>query len=117
MGDALIVDDDRDLCDILREYFTMLGVAPCLIAHSMEEVQALPTLPRDLAVLDINLGPNAPSGIDVHHWLDAHGFAGRLVYLTGHARSSPLVRSVLELPNVTLLSKPVSMDELKRLVR
>lgn len=117
MTDALIVDDDRDLCLLMSELLVMLGVASCVVAHSMEEVQRLPSLPRDLAVLDINLGRDKPSGIDVHHWLNEHGFAGRIVYLTGHARSSALVSEALELPNVTLFTKPVSVEQLASLLR
>ena len=95
----------------------MIGVTSCVVAHSLEEVKHLESIPRDLALLDINLGANAPSGVDVHHWLDEHGFHGQIVYLTGHARTSPLVAETLQLPNVTVLSKPVSVEELDSLVR
>jgi CheY-like chemotaxis protein len=96
----------------MREVFGMLGVARCVVAHSMTEVQGLSYIPQDVAILDINLGRDAPSGIDVCHWLRGNDFRGRTVFLTGHAQSSPLVRKALELPNTTLLTKPVSVERL-----
>src|SRR5579862_5380074 len=44
-----------------------------------------------LAILDVNLGPGCPSGLDAHSWLAAEHFSGRIVFLTGHAQSYPLV--------------------------
>lgn len=53
MTEVLIVDvdDDVDLCMILRESFIMLGVASCIAVHSMPELERVPSVPRDLAVL------------------------------------------------------------------
>lgn len=117
MTDVLIVDDDQDFCVILREFFLMLGVTECVVVRSMDELETLPSIPKDLAIVDINLGPNRPSGFAVRRWLDAHGFTGEIVYLTGHPRSSPLVSEALSCTNVPLLSKPACAEELANLVR
>ena len=70
-----------------------------------------------LALLDINLGAGVPSGLDAYRWLKDNGFPGRTVFLTGHARSHPLVREARELTHVQVLSKPIESAVLLALVR
>jgi FixJ family two-component response regulator len=44
-----------------------------------------------VAIIDINLGANRRSGIDAYAWLRSEGYTGRIVFLTGHASTHPLV--------------------------
>src|SRR4051794_8617932 len=113
----LVVDDDVDLADILREVLSSEGVAVS-VAHSLAEVQAVrgEALESALAILDVNLGLGCPSGLDVSAWLRTQGFPGRVVFHTGHARSHPLVRAAASEPGAQILSKPIDVAALEGLI-
>ena len=110
---AALLDDDNDLLEILAE---LLQGRHCqsLLAHSLEELKALgpAVLAVDVAVLDINLGAGQPSGIDAYDWLVSQNFAGRLLFLTGHAHSHPLVARAERLKRAVVLAKPLDGDVL-----
>jgi DNA-binding NtrC family response regulator len=105
---AVLLDDDADLLDILSELLEQRGCR-CLLARSLDELKALgpEALAADVAVLDINLGAGQPSGIDAYDWLLSQGFAGRLLFLTGHAHAHPLVARAERLNRATVLDKPL----------
>ena len=88
-------------------------------AASYEEMvrQKDTVLSCSLALLDVNLGAGVHSGLDALRWLQAQGFPGRAVFLTGHAHSHPLVREAHELKDVKVLSKPVGAKELMALLK
>jgi ActR/RegA family two-component response regulator len=70
-----------------------------------------------LAILDINLGAGQPSGLDALNWLNERRFSGRTVFLTGHARTFPLVEEARrQHGDIEVLSKPVSSAELLALL-
>jgi FixJ family two-component response regulator len=116
---VLVLEDDADLRSILCELLSLSGADACVSAGSVQDMQRKRTeaLGCGLALLDINLGAGVPSGLDAYHWLKENGFSGRNVFLTGHARSHPLVREALELKNVQVLSKPIESKVLLALVR
>lgn len=115
---VLVLEDDGDLRSILCELLSLSGADACVSAGSFEELRrkGAEALGCGLALLDINLGAGVPSGLDAHRWLQDNGFPGRTVFLTGHARSHPLVREALELKNVQVLSKPIESSALVALV-
>ena len=106
---VLILDDDEDLRVTMSEVLSATCHVECM---SVPDVESM-ILARDrvlqcsLALLDINLGFGKPSGLDARAWLDENGFAGRIVLLTGHAATHPLVRDVVASGGVTILQKPV----------
>ncbi len=115
---VLFVDDDPDLCAIMNETFFRLGARRCHTVSSLQEVQEMGGQIHDfdLAVLDINLGPGLPNGVEVFHWLEDHGFEGRIVFLTGHAHDDPRVVTAAAITGAVILSKPVRSDDLRRLM-
>lgn len=115
---VLVLEDDADLRSILCELLSLSGADVGVSAGSLEELrrERAAALGCGLALLDINLGAGVPSGLDVYRWLRDNGFSGRTVFLTGHARSHPLVREALELKNVQVLSKPIEAGALLALV-
>ncbi|MBS2029260.1 MAG: response regulator [Deltaproteobacteria bacterium] len=115
---VLVVEDDVALAELTAEVLRDDGTEVA-VAHSLDEVRAAGThgVTSDLALLDINLGPGQPTGLEVYDWLAAHGFAGRLVFITGHATTNPLVREAAAVPMATLLSKPYDVGRLLELVQ
>lgn len=119
MVDAvLVVDDDEDLCAVMQDMFETLGVRRVVTAGSLREVEERrdQALACELAILDINLGSGQPSGIDVYEWLEREGFAGRIVFLTGHASDDPRVKAVASLVGSEIASKPISVAEVRELI-
>ena len=105
---AALLDDDADLLEILAELLAERGCR-CLLARSVADLKALApeVLAADVAVLDINLGSGAPTGIDAYEWLFSQHFAGRILFLTGHARAHPLVARAERFQHATVLDKPI----------
>lgn len=114
---TLVLDDDEDLCFLLCEVVSLSG-GECLPVQSFEDLVACGSeaLSCDLALLDVNLGADLPSGLDAFEWLRAHGFQGRVVFLTGHARTHPLVVRAQQMDGVPVLEKPVPFDALLALL-
>jgi hypothetical protein len=84
---------------------------------SLDEMKQLCAngLSWDLAILDVNLGGGQPSGVEAYRWLMGQSFAGRIVFLTGHARSFPDVAEAHAL-GVKVLEKPVPISCLLNLL-
>jgi FixJ family two-component response regulator len=108
-----VVDDDADLRDAVCDIYTLYGarcVALPSVAAMVDSADAV--LGGDVAILDVNLGEGQPNGVDAYQWLREHGFAGRIVFLTGHGRSHPAVAQAATL-GARVLSKPVETADLR----
>jgi response regulator of citrate/malate metabolism len=116
---VLLLDDDRDLCFVMKEMLLVLGAKSCFCTHSFQDLTLHLTeaLDTDLALLDVNLGDELYNGIDAYEWLMKEGYQGRIVFFTGHARSHPWVKKALQIPNVQLLEKPAPIDKIENLLQ
>ena len=115
-GSVLLLDDDDDLREAIADLLGLFG-ARCVAMPSLRalvDAQAA-ALGCTLAILDVNLGDGQPSGVEAYEWLRGQGFAGRIVFLTGHAASHPAVARAARL-GVRVLAKPIESSELRALV-
>jgi DNA-binding NtrC family response regulator len=114
----VFLDDSEDLRALMPVLLASgLGEECKCFASLMEfENHKEEVLRARVAILDINLGPNAPDGIDAFHWLMNHGFKGKVLFFTGHARSNPQV-ALAERNGVAILEKPLHPDKLISVVR
>jgi DNA-binding NtrC family response regulator len=114
---TLLVDDDPDVRDSLAMAIEALGLGDVLRASSLDEVRDIraAALACRLAIIDINLGPSAPTGVEVLQWMRAESFAGQAVFLTGHAATDPRVVAASRMPATRVLTKPISLDALAAL--
>jgi len=115
---VIFLDDDSELRAVVVELIELIG-ARCDAIASMQELQD--RLGRsdgsyDVAILDINLGPRVPSGLEAYRWLREKGFSGRIAFLTGHARSHPLVEEAYRLGDAMVYAKPITLDALRRIL-
>ena len=115
---VLFVDDDEDLRGVMQDILGRLDVGRVVTAGSLQEVENLrgEVLTCQLAILDINLGIDQPSGVKVYEWLERAGFTGRIVFLTGHASSDPRVQEAASLAGTQVVTKPLSVAELRELM-
>ena len=115
MKKILLLDDNKELCMLMTTMFKELGNHEIRCFHSYADVTALKPqeLNFDIAFLDVNLGVNVPTGIDVFDWIMKNGYKGRVVFFTGHARSYPLLKKSMEYPNIQLLEKPADIDQIQ----
>lgn len=117
-GSVFLVEDDDDLRLALVDVIQRATGRECLGLRTLADLRQRrdAVLGCALGILDINLGFDEPSGLDTFAWLRAERFSGRIVFLTGHAATNPLVRRAGEMGNVTVLSKPFEMEKLLQLL-
>jgi len=115
---VLYVEDDDDLRDAVVELVTAVLERRCVGVGSYEELVAMgeEALACGVAILDISLGANRKSGIDAYAWLRHHGYAGRIVFLTGHASMHPLVVEAHRVGDAEIFSKPIEPDRIRSIV-
>jgi DNA-binding NtrC family response regulator len=113
----LMVDDDADLRDTFADVLSSLGHRAVVVGSLAElTTHRGEALGCSLAVLDINLGPGAPSGLAVYRWLKEVGFGGKVVFLTGHGTDDPQVQEVVRAARVEVISKPMGIDRLEEVI-
>jgi len=115
---VLYVEDNDDLRELVVELVTVVLKHRCLGVGSYEELAALgkEALGCSVAILDINLGANRRSGIDAYAWLRDQGYKGRIVFLTGHASTHPLVIEATRIGDAEIFSKPIDPDRLRSII-
>jgi DNA-binding NtrC family response regulator len=114
----VFLDDNEDLRELMPAILKATLDVDCLAYGSLTEFQNHPddVLHASVAILDINLGNDVPDGIDAYHWLRDHGFGGKVLFLTGHARTSPQV-ALAETKGAEVLEKPLHPDQLMLFIR
>lgn len=115
---VLYVEDDDDLREVVVELVTVSLEHRCVGVGSYEELVAREeeALRCGVAILDINLGPSQRSGMDAYAWLRDKGYTGRIVFLTGHASTHPLVVEAKRIGDAEIYSKPIDPDRLRSIV-
>ena len=117
MQSVLVLEDDTDARTLLKLLFESEGAVCETFGAVSELIDAYDRLEAfGLAVLDVNLGEGMPTGIDAYLWLREMGFGGRIVFLTGHARSHPFLSQEMRRSPVRVLEKPMGADEIARLL-
>src|SRR5687768_14556639 len=109
----VFLDDSQDLRELMPVLLeSALGVECICFGNLMEfEKHSEEVLRSRVAILDINLGPNVPDGVDAFNWLMDHGFQGKILFFTGHARTNPLVAEAIR-NGVEIVENPVHPDQI-----
>jgi FixJ family two-component response regulator len=118
MRTVLFVDDSSDLCQIMEIMCQSLAGVECICVPSMSAVlgRAAQVLRTELAILDVNLGPGEPSGVEICRWLKGQNYRGKIVFLSGHARTDPLVEEAVRISGVDFFQKPLEFDQIEALI-
>lgn len=118
MKTIFFLDDSEDFLEIAKIFVETSGDYRALTSKSYDETLTHEdeVLHSDVAFLDINLGPNSPSGIQVFRWLRQKGYSHPIYFLTGHAKNSAEVQAAQAEGNVSVLTKPFSPEKLLQLI-
>ncbi len=118
MKTIFLLDDSRDFLSMMKIFVQARCGCGVFTATSYESTVGNEdsVLKSDMAFLDINLGPEKQTGVDVYHWLRGHGYRRPIYFLTGHAKMSPEVQQAEALGDVVVLTKPIPSQDLKGLI-
>ena len=118
MRRVLFVDDSSDLCEVMELMCQSLPGIECICVPSMSAVleRAAQVLQTDLAILDVNLGPGEPSGVEIYRWLKGQNYRGKIVFLSGHARTDPQVEEAARISGVDFFQKPLGFGQIEALI-
>jgi len=118
MRTVLFVDDSSDLCQITELMCQSLPEVQSICVSSMSAVleRAAQVLRTDLAILDVNLGPGEPSGVEIYRWLKEQNYHGKIVFLSGHARTDPLIEEAAGISGVDFFQKPLGFGQIEALI-
>ncbi len=106
----LIVDDETDLTDSLREYFEMKGFRVSACPSGEEAIVILRNESQDVAILDLLLKDKL-DGVDVLKEAKKINSAMKIVMCTGSDTGSR-EKEILEIGVGRYLRKPVTVKEL-----
>ncbi len=114
----VFLDDSEDLRDLMSMLFASELGEECRCFNSLREFEnhTNDVLRAKVVILDINLGPNVPDGVDAFHLLVERGFSGKVLFFTGHARTNPQV-ALAERSGATILEKPIQPETLVAFVK
>lgn len=109
----LLVDDEEELLEL---YEMKLESKSHNVQTAIDGNTAIGLLQKEkyqLILCDINM-PNG-NGIDVFNHFKSSGCAGKFVFITGHAKGSPELKSA-EATGATVFNKPVNWDDIWNLI-
>jgi DNA-binding NtrC family response regulator len=114
MESILIVDDDFNLCKVLKEELTEVGYDAEFVNNGDSAFEFLAKTPADLILLDLKMpGKN---GFDVLRELKERKIQVKVIVLTAYADVKSAIDSA-KLGATDFISKPYDFDELLITIR
>jgi len=111
---VLVVDDDESLQNLFKVFLKKIGFSRVVVGTVKEALAALEKQRFDLLFLDLKL-PDGPAD-DVYEAAKEIDPNLAIVIITGYPDSAMLNRILMRGP-VTVLKKPLKMEQLKQTVR
>lgn len=106
----LLVDDEREICDLVGEFLQRRGYRIQTACGGEEALEKIGREPPDLVLLDIYM-PDI-NGVEVLRRLVKNHFAGGVIMLTA-SQEEPLLKTALDLGAFDVLCKPVDLDQVE----
>lgn len=111
MGDILIVDDERDIRELVSDILEDEGYATRLAANSDECMAAINTEPPALMILDIWLKDSRMDGIDILKTVKRDNPGIPIVIISGHGNIEIAVAAIKQ-GAYDFIEKPFNIDQL-----
>lgn len=111
---VLVVDDDESLQNLFKLFLKKIGFSRVVVGTVKEALAALEKQKFDLVFLDLKL-PDGPAD-DVYDVVKAKQPECPIIVITGYPDSEMLDRILAKGP-ITVLKKPLKVDQLKHTVR
>jgi DNA-binding response OmpR family regulator len=111
MSRVLVVDDEPELVNLLREFLTLKGYEVVTAADGPEALQVLKAERPHVVLLDIRLPPM--NGLEVLRQLRTIDQEVRVIMITGVA-GAETGRAALQLGATDYILKPIDLDYLER---
>jgi signal transduction histidine kinase len=109
---ALVVDDERNLADLVASWLEEAGIATTVAYDAAEALRLVAEATPDLLVTDVNLG-NGKNGADIATALRSIDAGAGVVFMTAYADR---VR-ILQESGAPTLAKPFTAAELLEVIR
>ncbi|MFA4029032.1 MAG: hypothetical protein GDYSWBUE_001630 [Candidatus Fervidibacterota bacterium] len=113
---VLVVDDDPDVCDVFKRALEREHCIVDTLFSGEEAVERVSAITYDIVFLDLYFPPGHMDGIETFIKLRQIDPELPVVFVTGFPNSE-LVSKAMAYGSVTLLIKPVPIDEVRKLVR
>ena len=110
---VLLVDDARDMLELLRRSMSAMGLMPFTANTVVDAIEVLEHSPVDLVITDLNM-PEV-SGIQLVRYLSQHFPGIPVLVITGYPKLEDAVQ-VMKLGAVEYLVKPFTQEELREAV-
>ncbi len=109
MESILIVDDDLNLCTVLKEELEEVGYNSNFVNSGFEAMDFLKNNPVDLILLDLKMP--AMDGFDVLKAIEQNQIKAKVIVLTAYADVKSAIDSA-KMGATDFISKPYDFDEL-----
>ena len=116
MSDILIVDDERDIRELISDILEDEGYATRLAGNSRECMDAINTEPPGLLILDIWLKDSAMDGIDILKTVKRDNPDVPVVIISGHGNIEIAVAAIKQ-GAYDFIEKPFNIDQLLVVIR
>ncbi|WP_299559293.1 sigma-54 dependent transcriptional regulator [uncultured Sulfitobacter sp.] len=116
MGDILIVDDERDIRELISDILQDEGFATRLAGNSDDAMQAVNTEPPALMILDIWLKDSKMDGIDILKTVKRDNPDVPVVIISGHGNVEIAVAAIKQ-GAYDFIEKPFNIDQLLVVIR
>jgi len=114
METILIVDDDQNLCSVLKEELNEVGYDAEFVNNGDEAFSYLANKPVDLVLLDLKMP--GKDGFDVLKELEMKEIKSKVIVLTAYADVKSAIDSA-KMGASDFISKPYDFDELLITIR
>lgn len=111
---VLVVDDDESLQNLFKLFLKKIGFSRVVVGTVKEAIAALEKQRFDLVFLDLKL-PDGPAD-DVYDFVKREQPDCPIIIITGYPDSEMLDRILAKGP-ITVLKKPLKIEQLKETVR
>ncbi|AXI46791.1 sigma-54-dependent Fis family transcriptional regulator [Sulfitobacter sp. SK012] len=116
MSDILIVDDERDIRELISDILQDEGFATRLAGNSDDAMQAINTEPPALMILDIWLKDSKMDGIDILKSVKRDNPDVPVVIISGHGNVEIAVAAIKQ-GAYDFIEKPFNIDQLLVVIR